>query len=105
MPTLDPAKLSDTDYRRWERVQWLRALIAGYRDLYARADDDDPDATTECLRECEALADELEAQLPATPAAAGVFVKCVECGHPFETSNPDAGHLGMICPDCFKAAS
>lgn len=76
MPPIDPMTLSEADYLRWERVGWLRALIADHRELRRQVDeytpdvdgaparDDDPDATAEALRECEALADELEAELP-----------------------------------------
>jgi hypothetical protein len=67
-----------------EQIGWLRALIADFESLRAAVDqlaadedagyaaflrDEDPTATLECLRECRALADELERGLPAESPA------------------------------------
>ena len=66
MPTIDPCDMTAADYLRWERVGWLRALVSDFRALRELATDPDPTATAECLREVEALADELESELPQT---------------------------------------
>lgn len=79
MANVNPINLSDADFLRWERVGWLRTLVSAYREVYDAATtngydypawtDDDPAATAEMLRECEALADELAAALPQTEPA------------------------------------
>lgn len=50
---------------RLQRIGWLRALVATFSEEHSWAEDEDPAATGECLRECRALAAELEAELPA----------------------------------------
>lgn len=49
----------------WERIGWLRTLIGAYDREHDWCEDEDPSATSEMLRECRNLADELESELPA----------------------------------------
>lgn len=74
MPRRDPKHMTSADYLRWERVGWVRTLVASYRCLYEATGqaerDDDAGATAEMLAECLALADELDDALPDTGRAA-----------------------------------
>lgn len=48
---------------RRERIEWLRALIAAYKDEHDWDTDEDATATYEMLRECRDLAEDLDREL------------------------------------------
>lgn len=68
-----------------ERIGWLRSLLSDFRNLLDEypEHDTDPSATNEAMRECRALADDLERMLPPEVDQPTVVLAVADDGIPF----------------------